>query len=91
MLTRRPVQQVFQAFIDPQPDRKRFWGMVKDEKIVCNTLREIRAAYNSGLAKGGLTCFVATFVQGSIFVLKPRPSPSRNHSAQPKKGIRSSI
>jgi len=24
---------------------------------------------NSGLAKGGLTCFVETFVQGSSFVL----------------------
>lgn len=27
-------------------------------------------AYNSGLAKGGLTCFVETFVQGSTFVLR---------------------
>ena len=27
-------------------------------------------AYNSGLAKGGLTCYVETFVQGSAFVLR---------------------
>jgi hypothetical protein len=27
-----------------------------------------RAAQNSGLAKGGLTCFVETFVQGSAYV-----------------------
>jgi len=27
-------------------------------------------AGNSGLAKGGLTCFVETFVQGSTFVLR---------------------
>lgn len=27
-------------------------------------------AHNSGLAKGGLTCFVETFVQGSTFVLR---------------------
>jgi hypothetical protein len=27
-------------------------------------------AANSGLAKGGLTCFVETFVQGSTFVLR---------------------
>ena len=25
---------------------------------------------NSGLAKGGVSCFVETFVQGSIFVLR---------------------
>jgi hypothetical protein len=29
-----------------------------------------KTAYNMGLAKGGLTCFVATFVQGSTFVLR---------------------
>ena len=27
-------------------------------------------AYNRGLAKGGLTCFVETFVQGSAVVLR---------------------
>jgi hypothetical protein len=27
-------------------------------------------SHNSGLAKGGLTCFVETFLQGSIFVLR---------------------
>ena len=27
-------------------------------------------ATNSGLAKGGLTCFVETFVQGSTYVLR---------------------
>ena len=26
--------------------------------------------HNSGLAKGGLTCFVETFVQGSAFMLR---------------------
>jgi hypothetical protein len=31
--------------------------------------RKARTA-NMGLAKGGLTCFVETFVQGSTFVLR---------------------
>ena len=30
----------------------------------------ITPAANRGLAKGGLTCFVETFVQGSTFVLR---------------------
>jgi len=29
-----------------------------------------KAAHNIGLAKGGLTCFEKTFVQGSAFVLR---------------------
>lgn len=29
-----------------------------------------KAAYNSGLAKGGLTSFGETYVQGSAFVLR---------------------
>jgi hypothetical protein len=44
----------------------------------------ISTTTNSGLAKGGLTCFVETFVQNSTFVLRmnfitinPSPSPSR--------------
>jgi hypothetical protein len=32
--------------------------------------QEIKSAYNSGLAKGGLMCFVETFVRGSVFVLR---------------------
>ncbi|MBL1161792.1 MAG: hypothetical protein D8M52_08760 [Chlorobi bacterium] len=32
--------------------------------------KERTAATNSGLAKGGLTCFVEIFVQGSAFVLR---------------------
>jgi hypothetical protein len=35
--------------------------------------------YNSGLAKGGLTCFVETFVQGSAFVLRMNIS-AKNHA-----------
>ena len=31
---------------------------------------ERKTAYNSGLAKGGVSCFVETFVQGSTFVLR---------------------
>jgi len=33
-------------------------------------LKQRTPATNSGLAKGGLTCFVETFVQGSTFVLR---------------------
>ena len=29
-----------------------------------------KAAHNSGLAKGGGSCFVETFVQGSTFLLR---------------------
>ena len=31
---------------------------------------ERKTAYNSGLAKGGLTCFVETFVVKQTFVLR---------------------
>lgn len=31
---------------------------------------ELKTSANSGLAKGGLTCFVETFVQGSAIVLR---------------------
>jgi len=42
----------------------------------------IKTGVNSGLAKGGLTYFVETFVQGSAFVLLPTillRQASRNH------------
>jgi len=32
--------------------------------------KERKTTYNSGFAKGGLTCFVEAFVQGSAFVLR---------------------
>jgi hypothetical protein len=46
--------------------------MDKHLKLFQNDQRPIEsmAAANSGLAKGGLTCFVETFVQGSTFVLR---------------------
>ena len=35
---------------------------------------DITTTANRGLAKGGLTCFVKTFVQGSTFVLRMNSS-----------------
>jgi hypothetical protein len=35
-----------------------------------NKTKKIITAGNSGLAKGGVSCFVETFVQGSTFVLR---------------------
>jgi hypothetical protein len=34
------------------------------------TDEQITTTANSGLAKGGVSCFVETFVQGSTFVLR---------------------
>jgi hypothetical protein len=36
----------------------------------CKADRKESRTANMGLAKGGLTCFVETFVQGSAFVLR---------------------
>jgi hypothetical protein len=51
-----------------------------------------RAAYNSGLAIGGLTCFVETFVLKQTFVLRmnfsaenPAHRQAANRSAKAKK------
>ena len=37
---------------------------------ICKVDRKESRTANMGLAKGGLTCFVETFVQGSTFVLR---------------------
>jgi len=40
------------------------------DKNRITTLNGNMPAANSGLAKGGVSCFVETFVQGSTFVLR---------------------
>ena len=44
----------------------------------------IRSAYNRGLAKGGVTCFVETFLQGSKFVIRMNTSAKIHPFAKPK-------
>lgn len=41
---------------------------------ICKVDRKESRTANMGLAKGGLTCFVETFVQGSTFVLRKNSS-----------------
>jgi len=44
-------------------------------------------ACNMGLAKGGLTCFVETFAQGSTFVLRMNFSAKNPALRQAKKRV----